>query len=236
MSKRKPPSSKAAALALATLEGPPMHLRAPVARGAGDARGAPELRPALVEEATWRDPTDTTTAMARARGAKPINGWRRVWTIAALHRSAPREITAAHVKAAERLLGDYELGVEMVSGGKGYDRVDCVGPGSISDDRIDALARYQSALAAVGNSGASVLRWVVIDNRTVSWLGDKLGIHRHRAHGRLYAAIERLREHYWPPRRDAAPQPVYEPVLADAGLMAEDREGRWRVAGGAAAG
>ena len=43
---------------------------------------------------------------------------------------APREITAAHVKAAERLLGDYELGVEMVSGGKGYDRVDCVGPGS----------------------------------------------------------------------------------------------------------
>ena len=238
MSKRKSRTANPTALP-PELDGPPAgkgyDMRAPVLRGPGDDRGNPELRAAVVEAAEWRDPADIDSARARGHGARPIHGWRRVWTIASLHVSCPREITAAHVRAAERLLGDYERGEAMIGGGgANLDRVDCPGPGAISDERIDACERYREAMGAVGVAGAAILRWVVVDNWTVSRLGVQLGLHRDRAHGRLYAALERLREHYWPPRADRAieaPTDVLEPVAGVVGLegLAAERLGRWRV-------
>ena len=120
-----------------------MHLRAPVARGAGDARGAPELRPALVEEA----------GVARSGLMRHDRHGSRSWCQAnqrlaacdddcgPLHRSAPREITAAHVKAAG-LSGCWGI----MSWAWRWSVVAKATIGSIasgqvwiSDDRIDAL-------------------------------------------------------------------------------------------------
>ncbi len=200
--------------------------------------GAPGLseivtyRAAVVsDDVPWKDPTDMS-ARARSHGAREIKGWRRVWTIAVLHASCPREITEAHVKAAEKLLADYEFGVEGASNGRTYDRVDGASSGGISGDRLDAVRRYREALAVCGTEGGMVLGWVVIHNWTVTRLAAQLGLHRDRAHGRLYAGLERLREHYWPHRSTRASGPVHEPVAVlvdlDSSGLAEDRMGRWR--------
>ena len=202
---------------------PPAHMREPVLRGKDDTRGEDVLREAVVEATDWKDPDDTDSARARGHGARSIHGWRSVRTIDVLHRHSPREITAAHVKAAGRLLSDYEIGIEGASNGRSYDRVDGAASGGISGIRLDALRRYREAMDVCGVEGARVLGWVVIDNLSVAKIADKLGLHRDRAHGRLYAALERLREHYWPPRRDVGVQPlvgVYE---------GDERVGRWRV-------
>ncbi len=182
------------------------------------------LRDAIVAPAEWRDPADSST-QARHHGARKVQGWRRVWTIQVLHDGSPREITSAHVRAAERLLGDYELGVDgATQGGMANDKVDGGGGGGISGARLDALRRYREAMGALGSQGALIVTLVVVDNWNVSRLAGALGIGRDRAFGRLQAGLERLREHYWPPRENAAVQ-VSEDALAEDG---EFRAGRWR--------
>lgn len=81
------------------------------------------LRPHLVEAAEWSDPADMSTR-ARYHGAKRIQGWRRVWSIQTLHDGSPREVTRQHLRAATRLLSDYELGVEGAQHGRNMERVD----------------------------------------------------------------------------------------------------------------
>ncbi len=183
------------------------------------------------DDVPWKDPTDMS-ARARSHGAREIKGWRRVWQISAMHHRNPREITAVLVRAAEKLLADYEFGIEGATNGRTYDRVDGASSGGISGDRLDAVRRYREAMAVCGAAGAEILVWVVIDNHTNSWLGEKLGIHRDQAHGRLYSSLQRLREHYWPNREAPAPTPIHEPELAimdlDAGGLAAERLGRWR--------
>ena len=159
------------------------------------------LRPHLVEAAEWSDPADMSTR-ARYHGAKRIQGWRRVWSIQTLHDGSPREVTRQHLRAATRLLSDYELGVEGAQHGRNMERVD-EGPRIGTDvpgARLDALRRHRLAMAALGEQAGFVVLAVAVGNWTIVELAKHLGIQRHRAHGRLAAGLERLREHYWPPR------------------------------------
>ncbi len=153
-----------------------------------------------IRQTQWRDPEDTST-QARYHGARNITGWRRIDVVAALHHSCPREITDAHLAAANRLRRDHELGVhgahlgnaqnDRVSGGK-----DNTG---MAAAQIDALGRFREAIAAVGSlrsEAVTVLCRVVLDNWDLSDLKAAYGVSRDRMHGRFYAGIERLREHY----------------------------------------
>ena len=58
-------------------------------------------------------------------------------------------------------------------------------------------------MAALGEQAGFVVLAVAVGNWTIVELAKHLGIQRHRAHGRLAAGLERLREHYWPPREPA---------------------------------
>lgn len=170
------------------LEGPPA-----VQRLCGGPVGH---REAIVQQADWKDPDDLETARARHYGSRTVHGWRRVWTISVLHASCPREITVDHVAAAERLLGDYETGIEGASTGRGMEYIDSACSGSVSEGRMDAIRDFREALASAGAEGGRILTWVVLENWSLRRLAGHLGLHPHRAHGRLYGALERLREHY----------------------------------------
>lgn len=192
-------------------------------------------RDALLERADWKDPADTGAA-ARMRGARTISGWRRVWVIQALHTGSPREITPAHVKAAERLLGDYEIGIEGASqGGAKIDRVDGTNNDGLNpwSGRLKAAKNYREAMEALGSAAALIVSCVVIDNWTIVRLAASIGVDRNRAFGRLAAGLERLREHYAPPRQNAATRAISEapepPIDAAVVDVPQERLGRWRA-------
>lgn len=207
-------------------DGPPS-----IQRGSIKAADGSEIRAPLVAETEWKDPTDTS-AHARHHGARTVRGWRRVWQMDVLHNSSPNEISLSHVKAAERLLGDFEVGVEGASrADKTADRVDHTADYGVSSHRLEALERYQTALAALGRQASHIVFLVVITNWTITSLAEALGISRDRAFGRLQAGLERLREHYHPPRPNPNPGPQIEPrAMLDPGVtdIAQNRLGRWR--------
>lgn len=191
------------------------------------------IRDPIVERTEWKDPEDTSSR-ARNHGAKPIQGWRRVWVIQRLHETSPREITQAHVKAAERLLGDYERGVDgACQGGFANDRVDASSADPTTDAQLDALERYREAVAILGGQGGLIVTVVVVDNWPIVRLAAYLGVHRDRAFGRLQAGLERLREHYTPIRQTPAVRAVsaaLEPLeLAGCYDLPSERIGRWRA-------
>jgi hypothetical protein len=200
-------------------DGPADILRVPATEADGSV-----IRPAMVEPADWKDPTDTVSHRARQHGARDVHGWRRVWTIASLHASCPREITAAHVRAADRLLSDYERAYVGAHGAGTMDYIDGGTNSGVPDSSLEAMARYRAACGAVGTYSAMVLNHVVLGNWTITRLAASLDIHRDRAHGRLHSALERLREHYWPKDAEsgsAASSATLEPE-------SDNRTGRWR--------
>jgi len=228
--------SKRKSEAVLDADGPPDVQRAAIVeqrrRNPGEPSEPIEHRAAMVEPAQWKDPADTGTA-ARMYGSRTVQGWRRVSTIKSLHETSGREITAAHVKAAERLLGDYEIGIEgAVQSGTPSERVDGGSSAGISGARLDAMKRYRQAMEAIGATAALIVCKVVLDNWTVTELAAALGIHRDRAHGRLQAGLERLREHYWPPQQNPVLQAatvaesVADPGVAD---IPQERMGRWKA-------
>lgn len=187
------------------------------------------IRDALVQREDRRDPTDET-ARFKKTGARMIRGWRRVWTIDALHKSSPLEITEAHVKAAERLVADHQRREGVVSGGRPSNGESDMGP---IDVRVAAAIRYEEAMEAVGPYGKGILIRVAVANWTVTKLAERMGINRNRAFGRLTAALERLREHYDAGKKRKPRSPALAPVVAVpmlepevTGLPAE-RSGRW---------
>ncbi len=235
--KQLSPEAIAAMAILNGLDGPPDILtqERSESRPTPGSPGLSEIvtyRAAVVsDDVPWKDPTDMS-ARARSHGAREIKGWRRVWTIAKLHTTCPNEITEQFVKAAERLLADYEFGVEGASNGRTYDRIDGASSGGMNEAQLDAVRRFREALASLREGEAEVAVLVIVENWSVSQLAERLHLHRDRAHGRLYGALNGLKEHYWPHRATRASGPVYEPSAAlvdlDAGSLAEDRMGRWR--------
>jgi hypothetical protein len=180
------------------------------------------LREPLVQNAEWKDPDDDG-AYARRQGARVIHGQRAVWQVARLHGTSPNEITAAHLKAAERYLNDWNvrngpLRSQLGQGAGGGDT-------PIVNAAVRAGAAMDAVAAALGPSALRILNIVVINNRPVSVLAGALGIAHARAFGRFVAAIERLREHYQPP---AKPRAHVEPPPPDVDDVPAERLGRWK--------
>ena len=201
---------------------------------AEDQAPAAQRRPALGKDGSvLREPVATPDSL------RP--GFRRVWTIDVMHASCPREVTKAHVAAARRLLNDCEIGVWGASqGGANLDRVDSASPDGLNpwSPQLVALRRFEEAMASLRSASRLTIQRVVIENWTITRLAERLGIHRHRAHGRIWAGLEDLREHY-APQREAMPVPGVGEVVAasedlDAMPLPQDRIGRWRAPGGGA--
>lgn len=185
------------------------------------------LRELTVERVEWDDPADKTGRTKRGArfGARKVRGFRRVWTIDVLHRGSPNEVTKAHVAAAERLVNDHQVREGAVlSSGSGS------GVLGVVDVRVQAALRYEAAMAAVGEQGRFVLFRAAALNWTVLALAEALGITRDRAHGRLQAALDLLREHYDAGKKRAAhtpPRAPSEPIPIEVTDLPAERSGRW---------
>ena len=187
------------------------------------------LREETVFRSEWDDPADTSARTKKGArfGARAIRGFRRVWTIDVLHRGSPNEITAAHVAAAERLVTDHQRreGAVVMRSGSGASELGAI------DVRVQAGIHYEAAMAALTEQGRFVVLRVAILNWTIVKLAEKLKINRDRAHGRVQAALDDLREHYDAGKkrkpREAPLETVAEAeTVADEGLPVE-RIGRW---------
>lgn len=199
--------------------GPPEILAQAITLPNGDI-----LREALIQSHQRRDMDNI-----QVRGAKVIIGWRRTWTIDRLHTSSPNEITHRHVKAASRLLDDYQASQGALTGGR---------PPSGSDIRLDpvevriiAAKKYEDAMEAIGLEDARLVYHVVIQNQTMSWVQTNLAMDRHAALGHLSSGLTRLRDHYSPPTRSATVASMME-LAIDARVrdVPQERLGRQRVA------
>ena len=143
---------------------------------------------AVVRDA-WDDPNDTGR---RGTYVRMVHGYRRSDPLVTLHRRSPREVTPQHLRAAERLRDDYEIG-EGVNLGKGGG-----GEAGPLDVQLDARTRYRSAVAAVGPSLCAILLPVVLSAWTVKQWAEDRGMSETKAAGYLIAALDRLRDHYDP--------------------------------------
>lgn len=205
---------------LPSLVEPPVIVIAPVLAADGTV-----LRDALAAKAEWRDPEDDNPL---ARAPKRISGYRRVWTIDVLARERPREMTAQLVRAANRLLSDYEIGVEGASTRVAAGRIDGSDTTGLSDARMQALRAYREATAAIGLAAYPVMMGIVIRNLSLAEAARRTGTNPQVLSGRLLAGLERLAEHYWPPEQRVEVVPL-PPLGIDAETaLPEARVGRWR--------
>lgn len=149
------------------------------------------LREAIVEREERRDPDDMNP---NRRAAKTVSGFRRRDTLRHIA-FTNASVTDEHLDAAERLAIDWEL----AAGGGGGDsftgvRVDI---SAISaDPPIVAMTRFRKAVQAVGQIGCSVLLPVVLENVTITALGERMRLRRQTISKRLVDALDTLVKYY----------------------------------------
>lgn len=180
------------------------------------------LRPARVATAEWRDPEDTNPLRRQAR---TIQGHRVVSPLLNLHARSPREITADHIKAAKRLMDDWEVS-EGARAGAVMARVDHAGHGDgPTIMQLDALKRFREARAALKSCAQFVLP-VVLLGWPLERVAAAATMDRQRVHGRLAAGLDLLYLHYWPDQEVATIMPAA--LLVDAAVtdLPQERLGR----------
>jgi hypothetical protein len=169
------------------------------------------IREPLAVRGEWDDPSDTNT---RSRSATQVSGYRRndplltLWvrggrkTGTEVHPNS--EVTALHIRAAERYRDDFEI----ANGAQpGYERGEVRGsssPGAPSEFRLHALRSYRAATTAVGARLSRILVAIVLGREDLSGYAEAFGISAHSAKGYLIAALDRLLDHYEPVATGAA--------------------------------
>lgn len=142
--------------------------------------------------AEWDDPEDT--GRRNSTHARAVHGFRRADPLITLHKRDPKEITEQHLRAAERLRDDWEMG-------QGVMRRSGAGNGDVGiiTAQMAAAQRYRSAVKAVGPRLFSVLELIVLHGWTVAQWAEKFGLSEHKSKGYLIAAMDCLHDHYNPP-------------------------------------
>lgn len=147
--------------------------------------------------AEWDEPNETGRVENYLRGGKSyvrqVQGFRRADPLITLHKRDPKEITEHHLRAAERLRDDWEMG-------QGVMRRSGAGNGDVGiiTAQMAAAQRYRSAVKAVGPRLFSVLELIVLHGWTVAQWAEKFGLSEHKAKGYLIAALDCLHDHYNP--------------------------------------
>lgn len=189
-------------------------------------------REPIVIKTEWRDPEDPNERF-RKKSVRTISGWKRTWVIDRLRKSSPSEITEQHVRAATRFLDDHEIRAGAHRGSRLFERVDgeTQGDTRIINGHVAAGVRIDETKAALGQEAFGILFRIVVLNWTVATLAVKAGTSPDRAFGRVRAALERLREHYWPPSAGTGHGGDGDAdAIVDAGVVdiGQDRLGRVR--------
>lgn len=204
-------------------DGPPDIQTLPILSKAGVV-----LREPTVSSTEWRDPDDPN-ARYRKKSVRTINGWKRTWSIDRLRKSSPSEITAKHVHAASRFLDDHEIRAGAHRGSRLFERVDgeTQGDARIINGHVAAGIRIDETKAALGQEAYGILFRLIVVNWTMATIAEKAKTSPDRAFGRVRAALERLREHYWPPSNGTPHVGVEEPLM-DVGVLdiPQERLGR----------
>jgi len=158
------------------------------------------LRPPTAVQSEWRDPADDNP---NRREARVVKGTRAHDAVYAAHRRPGSLITIQHVRAANRYLTDYEIGVlgahpnapERVGGSRSQG---ILYPQEQQNARIRSISLADRAL---GTKAAEIVHHVVLGipdplQRDVASYARRFGIDAKLAMGLLVAALERLVEHY----------------------------------------
>lgn len=168
------------------------------------ARAEYERLKAIADEA---EAEDRAPAAQRTNGvAEPDTrrgGFRRPNPLYAMNRRGKgRTITHDHLKAAQCLRNDYELGILRSSSpksGLGSDG----GGGEAQDEEFVWLAaaeRYRNALAAMPMSLRGLVEAIVIVGQSVPWIARAIGQSEETTVGLTVAAMDGLADHFWPER------------------------------------
>lgn len=157
------------------------------------------IRPPTAERAEWRDPDDMAP---NRRTVRMVSSW-RFSDVLAKQAKINSQINKRHIRAANHLRRDYELGVAGAR--PGYQRPAIrdasFGPGSGPTEATAlALLRYDRARRAVGPLFEILLHVVIGNNDAASYRG--MG---RQAAGYLLAALDALAEHYEPEEKRTDP-------------------------------
>ena len=208
---------------LPDLSGPPDIVLVPVLDASGQV-----LREPLAVTAEWADPDDLGRYGKHARRVK---GTRRVWLPDTLHKRSPADMTAEMLKACDRLLSDYELGVEGArrGGGAASVRVDCSTIPGAEDGRLNAMRDYRAAQDVLPSPTNLIVIWGVVSGGgterrplTLEQIAERIGGGVAASRRRFLDGCRLLADHYWPAAQRATIAPVKTPAEG------ADREGRWR--------
>ena len=157
------------------------------------------IRNPTAESASWRDPDDIAP---NRRVARQIQGYRATDTLSRMSKRSSH-ITSKHKAAANRLRTDSEL---AAGARPGYQRPEIsdrsFGSGSGPQEmQLIALRSFESAKAAVGRKLFDILDHVVLQNRFLEEFARIHHIQKDFAMGRFISALDRLSEHYDPPKQ-----------------------------------
>jgi hypothetical protein len=150
--------------------------------------------------AEWRDPDDLNP---NRRAARVVQGTRAVDPVYAAHLRAGSKITLRHVRAANKYLTDYEMGI-LGSRPNAPERVGGTRAAGAMYPSEEQCARVRSILIAhqaLGAAATQILRHVVLGipdplRRDAASYARRFGMDPKLAMGLLVAALERLAEHY----------------------------------------
>lgn len=184
-------------------------------------------RPGVVQ-AQWRDPDDSV-ALERGpdgrRHQRTISGFRAIDPLDRLPCEVP------HRRAAARLRMEWEIG----SGARSGTSMDFVDNSRGSTDtmagQLEARRQYQDAVQALGQRACAYVLPVVLSWWTVADLVARHGGNVMAMQGRVMSGLDRLVDHYFPPKEPARPfEPPPNPQVVDPGVtdLGQERLGRWR--------
>ena len=183
-------------------------------------------RPGRPEPAQWRDPDDAV-AMEKGldgrRHQKTISGFRVIDPLTRL----PCE--PEHFKAANRLRHDWQRGSGATSGGSDAGKVDNAARDHDSiAGQMEARRRYQDAVEALGHRMCIYLLPIVLAGWTVTDLVLRFRGNAMTMQGRVMSGLDKLVDHYNPPRNPVVAYVPPSPLMVDPGVthIGQERLGR----------
>lgn len=144
-------------------------------------------------EATWRDPADVDV---RRRSPKIITGMRAHDGLDALQQSGT--LTRAQIGAAKRLRRDWEIGCQMTGGSVDWEKAPTsqgAVPVGISERVMQFLEPFTRAKEALGRL-FEIVDCICLQEQAIKDYAVRWRINPSSASGRLYSAVEALRDHY----------------------------------------
>ena len=170
----------------------------------GPTEDAAVLRRSVAAE-TWVDPDDLD---ANRRAPRIITASRRADPLRVMAKRGGA-INDRHIKAAERLVDLFEVGILGASENRGEKLSVPTGFGAGNyppERRLDAIASLRRCFIVMGAIGSAVVSFVVLGHDSqgrcdVAAWAARVRVDPKTARGYLIVALDALADHLWPPER-----------------------------------